>query len=398
MDARRIKGLEIAATLKLRCKDGIWVVPSQSGKEDTYKVNWQGDESSCTCCDHEIEKAKCKHIYAVEFVHQREGKGDVAPPPKRPTYKQNWTAYNAAQVNEKDRFTELLKGLCEGIVQPEQGRGRPRLPLSDVVFSAVMKTFTTVSGRRAASDIRECEAKGHIDAAPHYNSIFKYLDNPNLTPILKSLIEQSALPLRAVETDFAVDSSGFSTSVFQRWYDAKYHRMHTDRYWIKAHLMVGVRTNIVTSVEVTGPNGSDYPTLPGLLQTTAKSFAVSEVSADKAYMGRTNLEAIVAAGATPYIPFKAHTSGKGSELWKKLWHFYEFNRKDFLASYHKRSNVETTFSMIKAKFGASVRSKTPAAQMNEVLCKIVCHNLTVLIHSMYDLEVEPIFWAESKAA
>jgi len=291
-----------------------------------------------------------------------------------------------------------LKGLCEGIVQPQQGRGRPRLPLADVLFSAVMKTYTTVSGRRAASDIRECEAKGHIDTAPHYNSIFKYLDNPNLTPILKTLIEQSALPLRAIETDFAVDSSGFGTSVFERWYDAKYGRMRTDRYWIKAHLMIGVRTNVVTSVEVTGPNANDYPFLPGLLQTTAKSFSVSEVSADKGYMGRTNLEAIVAAGATPYIPFKAHTSGKGSELWKKLWHFYEFNREDFLASYHKRSNVETTFSMIKTKFGASVRSKTPTAQMNEVLCKIVCHNLSVLIHSMYDLGLEPIFWNDKAAA
>jgi len=398
MDARNLRGMEIAATTKIRCKDGVWIVPSQSGKEDTYKVDLRGGEPSCTCCDHEIAKAKCKHIYAAEFAHQREDISEIASPRKRPTYKQNWTAYNAAQVNEKDRFTELLKGLCEGIVQPQQGRGRPRLPLADVLFSAVMKTYTTVSGRRAASDIRECEAKGHIDTAPHYNSIFKYLDNPNLTPILKTLIEQSALPLRAIETDFAVDSSGFGTSVFERWYDAKYGRMRTDRYWIKAHLMIGVRTNVVTSVEVTGPNANDYPFLPGLLQTTAKSFSVSEVSADKGYMGRTNLEAIVAAGATPYIPFKAHTSGKGSELWKKLWHFYEFNREDFLASYHKRSNVETTFSMIKTKFGASVRSKTPTAQMNEVLCKIVCHNLSVLIHSMYDLGLEPIFWNDKAAA
>ncbi len=31
--------------------------------------------------------------------------------------------------------------------------------------------------------------------------------------------------------------------------------------------------------------------------------------------------------------------------------------------------------MIKAKFGARVRSKTPVAQVNEVLYKVLCHNL-----------------------
>jgi hypothetical protein len=40
--------------------------------------------------------------------------------------------------------------------------------------------------------------------------------------------------------------------------------------------------------------------------------------------------------------------------------------------YHKRSNVESAFSMIKARFGAFVRSKLPTAQVNEVLCPNLC--------------------------
>jgi hypothetical protein len=48
--------------------------------------------------------------------------------------------------------------------------------------------------------------------------------------------------------------------------------------------------------------------------------------------------------------------------------------------------------MIKAKFGASVRAKTPIAQVNEVLCKILCHNICVLIQSIYELGLEPTFW------
>jgi hypothetical protein len=58
-------------------------------------------------------------------------------------------------------------------------------------------------------------------------------------------------------------------------------------------------------------------------------------------------------------------------------HHFSLHREDFLAHYHKRSNVESTFSMIKTKFRDNVRSKTPIAMINEVLCKIICHNICV---------------------
>jgi hypothetical protein len=31
------------------------------------------------------------------------------------------------------------------------------------------------------------------------------------------------------------------------------------------------------------------------------------------------------------------------------------------------------------------------AQVNEVLCKILAHNLIVLVHAMHELGIEPIF-------
>ena len=64
--------------------------------------------------------------------------------------------------------------------------------------------------------------------------------------------------------------------------------------------------------------------------------------------------------------------------------------------YHKRSNVETTFSMIKAKFGDSLRSKTKTAQINEALCKVLAHNLCCLIQSMFELEIKPDFWSAAE--
>jgi hypothetical protein len=59
--------------------------------------------------------------------------------------------------------------------------------------------------------------------------------------------------------------------------------------------------------------------------------------------------------------------------------------------YHRRSNVESVFSAIKRVFGDFVRSKADVAMRNEVLAKIVCHNIVCLVHSMYELGIDVNF-------
>ena len=55
------------------------------------------------------------------------------------------------------------------------------------------------------------------------------------------------------------------------------------------------------------------------------------------------MEAVAYHGGTPYIAFRANTTGRDGGLYAKMFHYYSFNRDDFLDHYHKRSNVETTF-------------------------------------------------------
>ena len=81
-----------------------------------------------------------------------------------------------------------------------------------------------------------------------------------------------------------------------------------------------------------------------------------------------------------------------------MFHFYNFNRDEYMAHYHKRSNVESTFSMVKAKFGDSLASKTDTAMVNESLCKILCHNICCLIQSQCELGIEAKFWGQEEEA
>jgi hypothetical protein len=39
---------------------------------------------------------------------------------------------------------------------------------------------------------------------------------------------------------------------------------------------------------------------------------------------------------------------------------------------------------MKRKFGAVLRSKTPVAQRNEALLKVLCHNIVCVIHEIHE--------------
>jgi len=127
MDERAQRALAIATLSPLTKKGGVWLVPSQSGK-GRYTVCADTDAPHCTCPDHETRGVKCKHILAVEYVISRERHADgsttvtetvTVQKTVKKTYPQNWTAYNAAQTHEKDRFLDLLRDLCSGVSEPE---------------------------------------------------------------------------------------------------------------------------------------------------------------------------------------------------------------------------------------------------------------------------------------
>jgi transposase len=102
---------------------------------------------------------------------------------------------------------------------------------------------------------------------------------------------------------------------------------------------------------------------------------------------------VEAVGGTAYVPFKSNTLEPADDgsAWAQMYHYFTYNREKFLEHYHQRSNVETAYSMMEGKFGDSLRSKSDVGQINEALCKVLCHNLCVLVQAMQELGIEPAF-------
>lgn len=406
MDARQQKGLEIAATFNIAKKGEAWVVPSQT-LNGRYTVTRGFDGLECTCPDFELRHATCKHGFAVEYVLRREttitpdGETTVTETQAvRVTYPQDWPRYNAAQCAEKELFCLLLRDLCTAIPEPERGMGRPSVPVREAVFAAAFKVYSGMSARRFSSDLREAQSNGLVSRAWHYNSVLKVIEDVTLTPTIQKLIAASAAPLKSVESQFAVDSTGFGTQSFYRHYSAKYGHDQYSRNYIKLHALVGAKTNVIAAATVTDRDANDYPPFAPLLEVGAQTFDIQEVSADKAYIGHSNLEAVAAIGAEAYIPFKSNMrDDPKSPLWTKLFHLYSYRQDEFAPHYHQRSNSESTFSMMKRVFTDTLRSKGMIAQTNELLLMVVAHNIRCLVHSIFELGVTvPGISANTQAA
>ena len=108
------------------------------------------------------------------------------------------------------------------------------------------------------------------------------------------------------------------------------------------------------------------------------------------------MQVVEEKGGLPFIPFKSNVRGKrvGCAIWKKMYHYFLYKHEEFLEHYHKRSNAETVFHMIKTKFKDNLRSKTATAQINELLLKILCHNVCVVIQEMHELGIKGEFVIE----
>ena len=202
---RRGRDLALRFGAQIRRCGGRWSVPSATGAGG-YLVDLV--RSTCTCPDFATRRERCKHQHAVEYTivwsqtTAPDGTVTETVVTRRKTYRQDWPAYNAAQVDEKEHAERLLDALCDGIPQPPQGPGRPRLPLRDVVFGIVSKVYSTMSTRRAQSDLRACRARGLVAKAPAYNTVIEHMASPEVTPILTAMIEESAAPLALIERNY----------------------------------------------------------------------------------------------------------------------------------------------------------------------------------------------------
>lgn len=308
-----------------------------------------------------------------------------------------WPAYDAAQMNEKGLFLQILWELCRDVEEREWVTGRRPLRLRDMFFCIVFKVYSMKSARRFTGDLREVREKGWIEAVPSPTSLAEYMRSESVSALLRHLLVRSSLPLSEAESVFAVDSTGFSLPRRRVWFNKHTNRRERRRDHMKLHAMIGVKTNIITYAETTEGTASDMNYLKHLVAGTARYFNISEVSADAGYLSGENMHTVLLHGGIPYIAFKKNNALDAdykSTFWKDMLYLWKTKHPLFTKHYFLRNNVEATFHAMKSKFGGRLLSKSTDGQFSEALAKALCHNICVLIRSVCELGIDPLAWSE----
>ncbi|HEA46569.1 MAG TPA: IS4/IS5 family transposase [Candidatus Pacearchaeota archaeon] len=319
--------------------------------------------------------------------------------PVEKKYSRDWHKYNLAKTNEKRMFVELLNDLTKIIKEPEYKFGRPPIPIRDFIFCTGLKLYSNYSGRKAVSDYRTSMEAGYVSRTPHFNTIKDFLNCPATYDLLSKLLTISAMPLKKLEDKYSLDSSGFGTYTSERWNRVKWGKNVKWKDYLKGHILIGTRTNIICEAEITPGTFSDVRQAPKMILQANANFKMKELSADKAYNSKLVFRILNAISTVPYIPFKHSTKApdpNNPEIWNNMFLLFRDKKEEWGQHYFKRENVETTFAMVKRRLGEHLLSKNYTAQRNELLMKFICHNICCLIQAIFDHKIRVNFHLCSK--
>lgn len=311
-------------------------------------------------------------------------------------YPQDWKAYDASHTNQYPLFLKLLTSLVENAIplQEQIGKGRKKISVRTKLICMAIKVYFRADLRKTESILKELQASGYIDKVPCFKSIDNFFLDKELSCLLSELILLTSLPLALIENTGAIDSTGFSVSKLVNWNNFKWGKIEgKERIWRKAHAVIGTTTNVVISVEVTEKNVGDATMVDKVIGKKTKYFAMKDFVADMAYSSRNIVKFLSMLGLNPWIPFKSNASGqsKGVRLWHTLYDKFIRENKIYMQKYHRRSNVETVFHMVKQRFGDNLLTKHLDSNINEIKVKFLCHNITVLIQEAFERDIKVDF-------
>lgn len=295
--------------------------------------------------------------------------------------------YNKIQETEFLNFFEFVRYLTNYVC-----KGRRMKSMINCLI--IIHKFPNLSLRRARGFLLLLKKFGVINSdISCFKTLSNYRENNSLQKILDKLIEESSKPLSVIEHDFATDATGIRTKLFSTWYSLRCKKEIRKRDHLTIHITTGVKSNIVTALNVETKSGNDNEIFREHVDKTAKSFNAEEFSGDGKYWCKENCKKVHEAGAKPYFKVWKNWSGRsrGGFYWKEMNLEFQKNPEEYEKHYHKRSNVESTNMSKKMLHGNAVYSRLPSARINEETLRWINHNINVLNKAKHQWKINPKF-------
>ena len=305
---------------------------------------------------------------------------------KRKRWPRDESLYNKIQENEFQNFFNFVRFLTNKVCKSKRMKRIIQCLL-------IIHKFPNFSLRRARSFLLLLKEFGIIFVdIPCFKTLSNYRENNSLQIILDKLIEESSKPLSVIEHDFATDATGIRTNLFSSWYSIRCKKEIKRRDHLTIHITTGVKSNVVTALNVEIKSGNDNKIFREHVDKTIKDFKAKEFSGDGRYWCKENCKKVTEVGAKPYFLVWRNWSGKsrGCMPWKLMNLESKNNSEEYGKHYHKRSNVESTNHSKKVLHGNIVYSRLTSARINEETLRWINHNINVLNRAKYEWKINPL--------